>query len=63
MKNNTNITKRDFINLISGMTNTELNDYIKSHGKPPKQMRMFTVINNETEIGEWIKKKIESKQH
>ena len=27
------------------MTNTELNDYIKSNGKPPKPVRLYHIIN------------------
>lgn len=37
--------KRDFIEIISSMTDTELNDYIKSNGKPPKPVRLYHIIN------------------
>ena len=39
--------KNDFIELISQMTDTELNDYIKIHGKPPKKVRMYHLIDKE----------------
>ena len=39
--------KRDFIAEISSMSDTELNDYIKAHGKPPKPIRLYHLINKE----------------
>lgn len=41
--------KRDFIAIISSMTETQLNDYIKAHGKPPKPVRLYHLINKEGE--------------
>ena len=37
--------KRDFIEFISQMTDTQLNDYIKSHGKPPKKVRLYHLVD------------------
>lgn len=39
--------KRDFIAEISSMSDTELNDYIKAHGKPPKPVRLYHLIIKE----------------
>ena len=39
--------KRDFITEISSMSDTELNDYIKAYGKPPKPIRLYHIINKE----------------
>lgn len=39
--------KRDFIAIISSMSDTQLNDYIKSHGKPPKPVRLYHIIDKE----------------
>ena len=37
--------KKDFIEFISQMTDTQLNDYIKSHGKPPKKVRLYHLVD------------------
>lgn len=37
--------KRDFIKIISSMTNTELNDYIKQYGSEPKPVVMCRIID------------------
>ena len=37
--------KQDFIQFISSMSNTEINDYIKAHGKPPKKVVMFDIVD------------------
>lgn len=37
--------KRDFIKLISSMSNNELNDYIKQHGSKPKPVNMVVIVN------------------
>lgn len=37
--------KRDFIEFLSSVTDTELNDYIKIHGKPPKKVRMYHLVS------------------
>lgn len=39
--------KKDFIKIISSMNNTELNDYIKTHGSKPKPVVMCRIINKE----------------
>ena len=39
--------KRDFIRLISSMTNNELNEYIKQHGSDPKPVVMCRIIDDE----------------
>lgn len=41
--------KRDFIQIISMMTNTELNDYIKRHGPGPKPVIMCYIVDNTIE--------------
>ena len=38
--------KRDFIATISAMSNTELNNYIKQYGSPPKPVVMCRIIGN-----------------
>jgi hypothetical protein len=38
--------KRDFIQILSSMNDTEINDYIKQHGKGPKPVVMCVIINN-----------------
>lgn len=40
--------KRDFIKLIASMSDTEINDYIIQHGKPPKLVVMARVKNKDT---------------
>ena len=37
--------KQDFIQFIAQMNNTEINDYIKAHGKPPKKVAMYDIID------------------
>ena len=39
--------KDDFINLLMTMSDTEINDYIKEHGKPPKKTRLYQLIDKE----------------
>lgn len=39
--------KDDFIKIISSMTDTEINDYIKAHGKGPKPVVMCRIIEEE----------------
>ena len=36
--------KRDFIALISAMDETELNNFIKMNGKPPKPVVMCRIV-------------------
>ena len=39
--------KEDFIEILSRMTDVEINDYIISKGKPPKKMLFCRVVNKE----------------
>ena len=44
---NTNkLSKESFIQILNGMTNKEINDYIKSKGKPPKAIRPILVLTH-----------------
>ena len=43
--------KRDFIQLLTMMTDTEINDYIKRHGKGPKPVVMCTIVERSKEDG------------
>ena len=46
--------KQDFISFIASMSDTEINDYIKIHGKPPKKVTMIEIIDNsERSYEEW----------
>lgn len=36
--------KRDFIKILSSMSDTEINDYIKTYGKGPKPVIMCTIV-------------------
>lgn len=40
--------KHDFIKIISSMSNTELNNYIKDHGTKPKPVVMVRIVDNNT---------------
>ena len=40
-------TKEDFINTLIQLSDTELNDYIKKHGKPPKKVRLYHLIDKD----------------
>ena len=46
-KQKTTNKRRDFIQFISSVSAEELNDYIKSHGKPPKSVRLYHLIKKE----------------
>lgn len=37
--------KKSFIQILSMMSDTEINDYIKRHGKPTKKVEMCRIIN------------------
>lgn len=39
--------RNDFISILSSMSNTDINDYIKQHGKKPKDVLLCTVISKE----------------
>ena len=41
----THENKRDFIQLLMSMTDTEINDYIKAHGKGPKPVEMCIIVD------------------
>lgn len=41
--------KKDFISILASMTDTEINDYIKTNGKGPKPVVMCVLINNKEE--------------
>jgi len=48
--------KRDFIAFISSMSDTEINDYIKSHGKPPKKIEIIQLVDKSSRsLEEWLK--------
>lgn len=44
MAKKTHENKRDFIQLLMMMSDTEINDYIKRHGKGPKPVVMCTIV-------------------
>lgn len=37
--------KRDFIEQLMSMTDTEINDYIKQNGKPPKNINLINIMD------------------
>jgi hypothetical protein len=39
--------KEQFIRILTSMTNVELNDYIKSHGKGPKMVQMCVLVKKD----------------
>lgn len=43
--------KRDFIKILSSMSDTEINDYIKEHGKRPKLVEMCVIVRKDKEAG------------
>ena len=42
--------KRDFIEFISSMSDVEINEYIKRHGKKPKPMLLYTLVNKNSVV-------------
>ena len=44
--------KHDFIAILASMSDTEINDYIKIHGKPPKKVRLYHLVDKETPYDE-----------
>lgn len=44
MSSKTHENKRDFIQILSMMSDTEVNDYIKTHGKAPKPVVMCRIV-------------------
>ena len=47
MRAKTEKKKRDFIAILSSMTDTELNNFIKMNGKPPKPVVMCRIVDKE----------------
>lgn len=45
--------KQDFIDIICSMSDTEINDYIKAHGKPPKLVLMYDIIDRNRDLMEF----------
>ena len=43
----THENKRDFIQLLTMMSDTEINDYIKRHGKGPKPVVMCVIVDKD----------------
>lgn len=43
-KKKTHDKRRDFIQLLASMSDVEINEYIKNHGKPPKPVVMCRVV-------------------
>ena len=39
--------KRDFIAILASMSDTELNNFIKMNGKPPKPVVMCRIVSKE----------------
>lgn len=38
--------KEDFIKLLASMSHNDINEYIKRHGKAPKQVLAIRVVNS-----------------
>ena len=38
--------KQDFIDVLASMSPTDINDYIKRFGKPPKPVRLYRLLSN-----------------
>jgi len=43
------MSRKDFLDILTSMTDTELNDYIKAKGKPPKKVVMCRIVDKEKE--------------
>ena len=43
---NNKLSKESFIQILNGMTDKEINEYIKSKGKPPKSIRPILVLRD-----------------
>ena len=48
----TTFKKQDFINLLASMDHNEINEYIKSHGKPPKKIRLYHLVGKDKSYDE-----------
>lgn len=48
----TTFKKQDFINLLASMSHNEINEYIKSHGKPPKKVRLYHLVGKDKSYNE-----------
>ena len=44
--------KRDFIALLAQMSDNDINEYIKVHGKPPKKVLLYRLIKKEDDKNE-----------
>lgn len=44
MATKTHNKKKDFIQILSMMSDTEINDYIKRHGSEPKPVQMCHIV-------------------
>ena len=42
--------KKDFIELLASMSNDEINEFIKTHGKPPKKVLIYRLIDRNKKI-------------
>ena len=38
--------RRDFIDVLTSMSQNEINEYIKTHGKPPKPILLYRLIES-----------------
>ena len=47
----THDNKKDFIQLLCSMSDTEINEYIKRHGKGPKPVVMCTIVERGDDSG------------
>jgi len=43
--------KNDFIQILMSMTDVEINEYIKSHGKPTKPVNMCRIVESKNNLG------------
>lgn len=46
MSQDKKLSKESFIYILNSMTNKEINEYIKSKGKPPKAVRPILVLRD-----------------
>ena len=43
--------KHDFIKLLASMSNEEINEFIVTHGKPPKKVVFYHLIDKKSKEG------------
>lgn len=41
------MNKDDFISVLMSMSDTEINNYIKENGKPPKKVRLYHLVDKD----------------